>query len=136
MGEAEYKMARKEKWDRDVGDCRQELVFIGGPQMQEHKVLPLLEACLLSDQEFREFKDQFSSLKVPDDDFHVKGLLRNLGATPEQIAEVNEKMEAKKEEDAARKKTEKEETELLRSLGVGCGLEPEGGEDERFEAID
>lgn len=123
--EAEYKMARREKWDKAVGDRRQELVFIGGPTMREEDIVPLLEECLLSDDEYAAYRQRTKEMKVPDDDFHVNGLLKNLGATPDQIKEINGKAEARGEEEKQRRKQDREETDFLRSLGVGCGLEPE-----------
>merc|ERR1719326_610253 len=69
--EGEYKQVRKQKWDSEVGDRRQELVFIGGPQMREQDILALLDECLLSDDELAAFQERVRSLKVPNDDFHV-----------------------------------------------------------------
>jgi len=131
--EAEYKMARAQKWDRDVGDRRQELVFIGGPQMLEADIVALLERCLLSDKEYAAFKEKTRGLKVPNDDFHVNGLLKNLGATPEQIKEINAKADRSKEEERLHRKQDREDTEMLCALGVGKDLEPE---DEDWPAED
>lgn len=39
-----------EKWDEEMGDCRQELVFIG-QKVDAHKVRAELAACLLNDKE-------------------------------------------------------------------------------------
>jgi len=133
--EADYKMAKKEKWDKDVGDRRQELVFIGGPDMRERDIVPLLEACILTDIELKEYEDRTRQLKVPNDEFHVNGLLKNLGASEDQIAEINEKAEKSREEERSRRKQDREETDFLRSLGVGKDLETEDEEDV-FEAID
>lgn len=41
----------KEVWNPEVGDCRQELVFIG-IEMDELEIYDSLQACLLTDQEF------------------------------------------------------------------------------------
>lgn len=134
--EAEYQMARKQKWDKDVGDRRQELVFIGGPQMREDCIVALLNSCLLSDEEFNTYKEQERQLKVPNDDFHVNGLLKTLGATQDQIQEINTKSEKKREEELQRRKSDREDTDFLRSLGVGRELEPAAGGEEDFEPID
>lgn len=142
---AEYLMAKGEKWDTDVGDRRQELVFIGGPSMKEGDLVPLLEQCLLSQCEYEAFLERTCSLRVPDDDFHVNGLLKNLGATDEQIREINKKAEKQSDEEGLRRKVDREDTDFLRSLGVGCDLEPPeepcdalaaGGRSDIFEAID
>mmetsp|Transcript_78172 Transcript_78172/g.246998 ORF Transcript_78172/g.246998 Transcript_78172/m.246998 type:complete len:354 (+) Transcript_78172:19-1080(+) len=127
--EAEYKLARREKWDRGTGDRRQELVFIGGPQMREADIVPLLEECLLSEEEFQAFQDKNWGLKVPNDEFHVNGLLKNLGATEGQIRELNQRAEKSREEERQRRKQDREDTDFLRTLGVGSALEPdEAGE--------
>jgi len=137
--EAEYKMARKEKWDRELGDRRQEIVFIGGPGMQEQDVATLLDACLLSDDEYVAYQERVKGMKVPGDEFHVNGLLKNLGATEEQIQEVNQKAEARGEQERLRRKQEREDIDFLRSLGVGSALDSDqtpADEEETFEAID
>jgi G3E family GTPase len=134
--EAEYKLARKEKWDRELGDRRQELVFIGGPQMKEQDIVPLLDACLLSDDEYSEFRKRMQSLKVPNDEFHVNGLLKNLGASEDEIKDLQAKTEQRVEEDRSKRKQDREDTDFLRSLGVGSALEPEIVDQDEFEAID
>ena len=50
-------------WDPDVGDCRQELVFIG-IDMDEAAIRESLEACLLTSEESAE--GPFEWLKFPD----------------------------------------------------------------------
>eukprot|EP00929_Paragymnodinium_shiwhaense_P087029 TRINITY_DN47354_c0_g1_i2.p1 TRINITY_DN47354_c0_g1~~TRINITY_DN47354_c0_g1_i2.p1 ORF type:complete len:737 (-),score=144.62 TRINITY_DN47354_c0_g1_i2:38-2248(-) len=62
----DYDRARKEKWDDDWGDRRQELVFIGGPDMSEEAIVPLLDACLLSDAEVEEYVRQTDGIAPPD----------------------------------------------------------------------
>jgi len=132
--EAEYKMARREKWHKDIGDRRQELVFIGGPQMKEQEIVPLLDACLLSDEEYDAFRERTKCMKVPNDDFHVNGLLKNLGADEAMIKDLNEKADKRAEEERLQRKQEREDIDFLRSLGVGSALESD--DDDNFEAID
>lgn len=134
--DAEYKQVRKEKWDGEVGDRRQELVFIGGPQMREQDITPLLEECLLSDDELVAYQERTKILKVPNDDFHVNGLLKNLGASQEQIQDLNAKSEKREEEERLRRKQYRDDTDFLRSLGVGSALEPDIEPQDDFEAID
>jgi len=134
--EAEYKQIRAEKWDRDVGDRRQELVFIGGPLMKEQDIVKILDECLLSDDELAAFQERVKALKVPNDDFHVNGLLKNLGASEEQIQDLNKKSEKIAEEERLKRKQDREDTDFLRGLGVGSALEPETDVSNDFEAID
>eukprot|EP00408_Alexandrium_pacificum_P067904 CAMPEP_0171179260 /NCGR_PEP_ID=MMETSP0790-20130122/13166_1 /TAXON_ID=2925 /ORGANISM="Alexandrium catenella, Strain OF101" /LENGTH=671 /DNA_ID=CAMNT_0011644189 /DNA_START=43 /DNA_END=2058 /DNA_ORIENTATION=- len=123
--EADYKLARREKWDAEVGDRRQELVFIGGPLMSAEAIVALLERCLLSDEEFEAFRERTKALKVPNDEFHVNGLLKNLGASQEQIRELDQKADRGRERERSSRRQDREDTDLLRSLGVGSALEPE-----------
>lgn len=126
--EAEYKSVLHNKWDSVVGDRRQELVFIGGPSMREATIVSLLEECLLSDDELEEFWTNSATLRVPNDDFSIKGLLRTLGAGEDEISDLGEARR-----NHSKQPTDDEETDLLRALGVGAGLE------ERivsFEAVD
>ena len=51
----EHDRIRNEKWDEECGDKRQELVFIGGPQMSEDEITLLLDECLVSDDELVEY---------------------------------------------------------------------------------
>ncbi|CAK0822142.1 unnamed protein product [Prorocentrum cordatum] len=133
--EAEYKSTRRDKWDRDVGDRRQELVFIGGAQMREESIVPLLDACLLSDAEYEEFREGAKHLKVPEDDFHVSGLLKNLGATEAEIDEIGHRGGGSSEEERLAWKADQEDTDLLRSLGVGSALEDEEAEEVEYEEV-
>lgn len=141
--EAEYRQIRREKWDASVGDRRQELVFIGLPHMQEDSIVVLLDECLLTDAEYADYKEQTRQLKVPNDEFELKSLLGKLGASPTQLeglegggvdpgtqerAEPPEDALAAKDEDAkaanrAKRRRDREDTDLLRSLGVGSALE-------------
>jgi len=134
--EAEYKEAKRDKWDPDVGDKRQELVFIGGPQMQENEILQLLDNCLLSEDEYSNFKERMSTMTVPNDDFHVQGLLKNLGATKDEIKEMNATPNSNDDAERRRRKLDEEETDFLRELGVGSALEPEDSDALKFESID
>jgi len=134
--EAEYHAVRREKWDStgSTGDRRQELVFIGGPRMQEQVVIALLETCLLSDAELRDFETRTKCLQVPNDDFHVNGLLKNLGASEDEIKEIGKQGDTRKEEERLAHRRDREETDFLRSLGVGSNLEAQT--EDAFEAID
>ena len=53
----------EKKWDAEVGDCRQELVFIG-IGMDEIAIYDSLQECLLTDEEFAEGIDAW--LELPD----------------------------------------------------------------------
>ena len=64
----------EKKWHPEVGDCRQELVFIG-ISMDESSIVQSLEACLLTDEEFamgieawRQFTDPFPQWNMTVDD--------------------------------------------------------------------
>jgi len=52
-----YDKMRQEVWDRDGewGDRRQELVFIGGYEMDEVGICEMLDSCLLTDEEMEHF---------------------------------------------------------------------------------
>jgi len=134
--EAEYRAVRHEKWDKtgSTGDRRQELVFIGGPKMQEQVIISLLEACLLSDAELRDFEERIKGLQVPNDDFHVNGLLKNLGASQDEIKEIGKQGDKHKDEERLARRRDREETNFLRSLGVGSNLEAQ--HEDPFEAVD
>ena len=54
----------KRKWDSEVGDCRQELVFIG-IGMNENTISELLEDCLLTETEFNEGIEAWKGFKDP-----------------------------------------------------------------------
>jgi len=63
-----------EKWDPNVGDCRQELVFIG-IGIDEIAIYDSLQACLLTDEEYaqgaqlwQEFADPFPTWSLSVDD--------------------------------------------------------------------
>lgn len=121
--EAEYHMVKRQKWDQLVGDRRQELVFIGGHGMVEEQIIPLLEACLLTDEEYEAFSGRTKALRVPDDDFHVSGLLKNLGASEDEIKALSQKHDEQNGGGRLRRKQDREDTDILRSLGVGSALE-------------
>jgi len=64
----------EKKWNAEVGDCRQELVFIG-IGMDELAIYDSLQACLLTDEEMElgirawsEFHDPFPKWNVSVDD--------------------------------------------------------------------
>eukprot|EP00435_Cladocopium_sp_Y103_P020154 s1477_g4.t3 len=108
--EAEFRELQK-KWHVDWGDCRQELVFIGA-EMDQKTIVEVLDSCLLTTREFEKFKETTSRMKVPSSEFSIGKLFGNLEDTQEPA------------EDA--------DTQLLRSLGVGCSLR----EAADFEAVD
>lgn len=63
-----------QQWDDQVGDCRQELVFIG-IEMDELELYDSLQACLLTDDEmalgpavWQEFSDPFPSWEIMEAD--------------------------------------------------------------------
>eukprot|EP00435_Cladocopium_sp_Y103_P055215 s1706_g18.t1 len=51
----EYERARKEDWDEECGDRRQEIVFIG-QKLNEEPIRAMLDECLLSDEEMDAYK--------------------------------------------------------------------------------
>ncbi|CAK8988073.1 Putative metal chaperone YciC [Durusdinium trenchii] len=118
--EAEFRELQQ-KWHHEWGDCRQELVFIGGSEMVEETIVGLLEECLLTDAEFEEFKVTTSQLKVPDDEFGVEELFRETEALEVSASQQEEQANS---DDA--------DTAFLRSLGVGCKLQDSA----KFEAVD
>lgn len=78
----EYESIRKDKWHSECGDRRQELVFIGGPDMDEKTILQLLDDCLLTDQEFQQFSEETEGISPPATYFGIEGLLRQMGEDP------------------------------------------------------
>lgn len=82
---AQNDRAKKEKWDERWGDRRQELVFIGGPSMDESLVTQLLDACLLDDDELNAFCERTAELSPPATYFGIEGLLRQMGADPDSM---------------------------------------------------
>jgi len=56
--QAVYDRARRDAWDEqgEWGDRRQEIVFIGGPEMDETSMRRLLDGCLLGDDEMEAFR--------------------------------------------------------------------------------
>jgi len=81
----DYERVRKNCWDEEWGDQRQELVFIGGPDMSESDILPILDACLLTDEEMRDYVERTTGVFPPDTYFGVEGLLRQMGADPDAM---------------------------------------------------
>jgi len=77
-----YEQIKEEKWDDEWGDRRQELVFIGGPDMSEQDITALLRTCLLSDEELRAYREQAETLSPPDTYFGIEGLIRQMGEDP------------------------------------------------------
>lgn len=51
----EYERARKEDWDEECGDRRQEIVFIG-QKLVEEPIRAMLDECLLNDEEMDTYK--------------------------------------------------------------------------------
>ncbi|CAJ1436022.1 unnamed protein product [Effrenium voratum] len=123
--EAEFQQALK-TW-HELGDCRQDLVFIGGPTMNEGLIVSLLDSCLLSDAELAAFRA--TRLTVPEEEFTLKALLQSLGAE-----------ELRDEEPVTQGVEADEDAEFLRSLGVGCNLQASKRFNEdrhvEFEAVD
>merc|ERR1712217_749827 len=60
----------------------------------------------------------------------VNGLLKMLGASQEESADVQIDAANRKAELQQSRKKDREETDYLRSLGVGSNLEPSDGESE------
>ena len=54
----------KRKWDPEVGDCRQELVFIG-IGMNENAISESLEKCLLTEEELNQGIEAWNGFKDP-----------------------------------------------------------------------
>ena len=54
----------QQKWNPEVGDCRQELVFIG-IGMDELAIYDSLQECLLTDEEFAEGIEAWQNLADP-----------------------------------------------------------------------
>ena len=54
----------EKKWHPEVGDCRQELVFIG-IGLDEKSIMESLEACLLTDEEFARGIEAWQQLEDP-----------------------------------------------------------------------
>ena len=52
------------KWHEEVGDCRQELVFIG-IGMDEASIRNSLQACLLTDEEYAAGIEAWQNLQDP-----------------------------------------------------------------------
>eukprot|EP00928_Gymnodinium_smaydae_P053854 TRINITY_DN37757_c0_g1_i1.p1 TRINITY_DN37757_c0_g1~~TRINITY_DN37757_c0_g1_i1.p1 ORF type:complete len:387 (-),score=72.52 TRINITY_DN37757_c0_g1_i1:72-1145(-) len=136
--ESEYKKIWREKWSLGVGDRRQEIVFIGGPHMQEKAIVRQLEACLLSDEELNAFNQRCNGLKVPNDDFHMNSLLKNLGATDDQKKEVEivNNFICKENNDMIEKHGDGEVVDILPPLGIESELEQGVNDDLFFEKVD
>jgi len=91
----EHDRIRKEKWDEEWGDKRQEIVFIGSPQMTEEAITSLLDECLLSDDELVEYRDRAASVFPPETYFGIEGLLRQMGEDPARyVAQPDEGLAA------------------------------------------
>lgn len=78
----EYDSVRKDKWHREWGDRRQELVFIGGPDMDKKTITKLLDDCLLTDLELQRFCEETADISPPATYFGIEGLLRQMGEDP------------------------------------------------------
>ena len=61
---ATFQAELEQKWHSEVGDCRQELVFIG-IGMDEIAIYDSLQACLLTDEEYAEGIEAWKSLSDP-----------------------------------------------------------------------
>jgi G3E family GTPase len=59
-----FEEALQKNWDPEVGDCRQELVFIG-IRMDELAIYDTLQACLLTDEEMKSGPEGWQSLPDP-----------------------------------------------------------------------
>ncbi|CAK9074040.1 unnamed protein product [Durusdinium trenchii] len=53
-----FERARREKWQEPWGDRRQEIVFIGGPDMSNVRISRVLDDCLVTDDELEDFKQR------------------------------------------------------------------------------
>ena len=69
-----FQVELEKKWNAEVGDCRQELVFIG-IGMDELAIYDSLQACLLTDEEMElgiqawaQFQDPFPKWNVSVDE--------------------------------------------------------------------
>mmetsp|Transcript_71493 Transcript_71493/g.149469 ORF Transcript_71493/g.149469 Transcript_71493/m.149469 type:complete len:555 (+) Transcript_71493:75-1739(+) len=62
-----YAAVRAEAWDLEgtYGDRRQELVFIGGPDLDEEATRKQLDECLLTEAEMSEFMEQHGHEQAP-----------------------------------------------------------------------
>jgi hypothetical protein len=86
--EAEYKQIRAEKWDRDVGDRRQELVFIGGPLMKEQEQIQDLN----KKSEKMEEEERLTRKQDREDTDFLRGL--GVGSALEPETDVSNDFEA------------------------------------------
>lgn len=62
--EQDYLARINEKWDEEVGDCRQELVFIG-QNLPSDILLKQLHTCLLTEEEMAEGIEYCEKLPDP-----------------------------------------------------------------------
>lgn len=85
----EYERLREEKWEEEWGDRRQELVFIGGPEMDKQKISRILDSCLLTDEELTDFRARTDGISPPATYFGIEGLLRQMGEDPTQLGTQN-----------------------------------------------
>jgi G3E family GTPase len=107
---SEYEFDRNNKWDSDpkIGDKRQELVFIGGPEMVDEDVIALLDECLLSEEEYATFLNETADAEVPPED-GINGLLQSLGVRRDNL---------KNQTEAQKEQERQEALEFLKSRGV------------------
>eukprot|EP00930_Biecheleria_cincta_P055230 TRINITY_DN41574_c0_g1_i1.p1 TRINITY_DN41574_c0_g1~~TRINITY_DN41574_c0_g1_i1.p1 ORF type:complete len:790 (-),score=134.93 TRINITY_DN41574_c0_g1_i1:214-2583(-) len=130
----EYERVRKDKWHSEWGDRRQELVFIGGPDMDEKIITRLLDGCLLTDLELQRFSKETADISPPATYFGIEGLLRQMGEDPAKYA-AGEAGEANRlDENSIVDVIEEQGTEGHESIPRDTALEAESTETVADEA--